>query len=134
MKRILMIATGGTIASRPSANGLTPQLGAAELLAMVPGIAATRRPSSSAAIHGRAPRPPSERQKYQLSFRTAKDQVNLSITGTVIAADQCISLFQCPVSRIPLSLPSKALSLIVQNQPSAFADIFLSHQQRGNGF
>ena len=40
MKRILMIATGGTIASRPSANGLTPQLGAAELLAMVPGIAA----------------------------------------------------------------------------------------------
>ena len=31
MKRILMIATGGTIASRPSEAGLTPQLSAEEL-------------------------------------------------------------------------------------------------------
>ena len=39
MKRILMIATGGTIASRPSEAGLTPQLSAEELLSMAPAIA-----------------------------------------------------------------------------------------------
>ena len=40
MKRILLIATGGTIASRPTAAGaLAPALTSAELLACVPELA-----------------------------------------------------------------------------------------------
>ena len=35
MKRILLIATGGTIACKQTASGLTPQLGAKELLSYV---------------------------------------------------------------------------------------------------
>ena len=38
MKRILLIGTGGTIASMPSENGLVPALGSDELLAAVPEI------------------------------------------------------------------------------------------------
>ena len=39
MKEILMIATGGTIASKPTQQGLAPQLSAEEILACVPGLA-----------------------------------------------------------------------------------------------
>lgn len=39
MKRILMIATGGTIAAKPTEDGLTPLLTPEELLESVPGIA-----------------------------------------------------------------------------------------------
>ncbi len=38
MKRILLIATGGTIASRPTQDGLAPQMTAAEILDAVPEI------------------------------------------------------------------------------------------------
>ena len=38
MKKILMIATGGTIASGKSADGLTPVLTSDELLSFVPEI------------------------------------------------------------------------------------------------
>ena len=38
MKRILMIGTGGTIASQISGNALSPQLRPDELLALVPAI------------------------------------------------------------------------------------------------
>lgn len=38
MKKILMIATGGTIASKESENGLTPAMTGEELAASVPGI------------------------------------------------------------------------------------------------
>ena len=38
MKHILMIATGGTIASKETADGLTPQLTSGELLAEVPEL------------------------------------------------------------------------------------------------
>ena len=36
MKHILLIATGGTIASENSENGLTPQISSEELLSYVP--------------------------------------------------------------------------------------------------
>ena len=36
MKRILLIATGGTIVSRAGKNGLAPQIRAEELLRYVP--------------------------------------------------------------------------------------------------
>lgn len=36
MKHILLIATGGTIASRPTENGLAPQLLADDILRGVP--------------------------------------------------------------------------------------------------
>ena len=36
MKHILLIATGGTIASRPTENGLAPQLLADDILRCVP--------------------------------------------------------------------------------------------------
>lgn len=39
MKRILLLATGGTIATKATAEGLTPQLTSAELLAAIPEIA-----------------------------------------------------------------------------------------------
>ena len=39
MKRILLIATGGTIASRPTENGLAPQLRAEDILDCVPALA-----------------------------------------------------------------------------------------------
>jgi len=39
MKKILMIATGGTIASKPSKGGLIPQISSDEILAFVPEIA-----------------------------------------------------------------------------------------------
>lgn len=39
MKRILMIATGGTIASKETAEGLAPALSSQELLAFVPEVA-----------------------------------------------------------------------------------------------
>lgn len=39
MKNILLIATGGTIASRPSQNGLTPELQVEDLLSYVPEVA-----------------------------------------------------------------------------------------------
>lgn len=39
MKKILMIGTGGTIASQDSESGLSPGLGSEELLSYVPGIA-----------------------------------------------------------------------------------------------
>lgn len=39
MKRILLLATGGTIATRATAEGLVPQLTSAELLAAIPEIA-----------------------------------------------------------------------------------------------
>ena len=38
MKKILLIATGGTIASKSGANGLTPQIDVRDLLAYVPEI------------------------------------------------------------------------------------------------
>lgn len=38
MKHILMIATGGTIASRETADGLTPQITSDEILQQVPGL------------------------------------------------------------------------------------------------
>ena len=38
MKRILMIATGGTIASKPTDGGLSPQMSAEELLSAVPEL------------------------------------------------------------------------------------------------
>ena len=38
MKRVLMVATGGTIASKPTPDGLAPQMSADELLGMVPQI------------------------------------------------------------------------------------------------
>lgn len=38
MKRILLIATGGTIASKESSHGLSPQLKAEEILSFVPGV------------------------------------------------------------------------------------------------
>ena len=39
MKRILMIATGGTIASKETENGLAPAISSAELLSCVPEVA-----------------------------------------------------------------------------------------------
>ncbi len=39
MKRILLIATGGTIASKPTAGGLVPQITSEEILAFVPQVA-----------------------------------------------------------------------------------------------
>lgn len=39
MKRILLIATGGTIASRPTDSGLAPQLRAEDILSCVPALA-----------------------------------------------------------------------------------------------
>lgn len=39
MKRILIIGTGGTIASKKTAAGLTPELDSSELLSFLPGIA-----------------------------------------------------------------------------------------------
>ena len=39
MKRILLIATGGTIASRPTQDGLAPQLRAEDILSCVPSLA-----------------------------------------------------------------------------------------------
>ena len=41
MKKILMIATGGTIASKNSGAGLAPAISSEELLACVPEIAET---------------------------------------------------------------------------------------------
>ena len=39
MKRILLLATGGTIATKPTAQGLVPQLSSRELLDCIPEIA-----------------------------------------------------------------------------------------------
>ena len=39
MKHILLIATGGTIASLDSGSGLTPQLKSEDLMALVPELA-----------------------------------------------------------------------------------------------
>ena len=39
MKNILLIATGGTIASRPTADGLQPRLSAGDILSCVPSLA-----------------------------------------------------------------------------------------------
>ena len=39
MKRILLIATGGTIASKPTAGGLVPQITSEEILNYVPQVA-----------------------------------------------------------------------------------------------
>lgn len=38
MKKICWLATGGTIASRPSENGLVPGFTAKEMLEMVPSL------------------------------------------------------------------------------------------------
>ena len=38
MKKILFIATGGTIASKKSENGLKPQISPKELLAYIPSL------------------------------------------------------------------------------------------------
>ncbi len=43
MKRILLIATGGTIASRPTVDGLAPQLCAQDILDCVPSLASLCR-------------------------------------------------------------------------------------------
>ena len=40
MKKILMIGTGGTIASEKTPSGLTPELTTEQLLSFIPGIAA----------------------------------------------------------------------------------------------
>ena len=39
MKHILMIGTGGTIASEKTPSGLTPELNTEQLLSFIPGIA-----------------------------------------------------------------------------------------------
>lgn len=39
MKRILLVATGGTIASKTTKDGLTPQIGSEEILTYVPEVA-----------------------------------------------------------------------------------------------
>ena len=38
MKKILIIGTGGTIASKPSADGLTPDLDSKQLIDSIPSI------------------------------------------------------------------------------------------------
>ena len=38
MKRVLLIATGGTIASKKSENGLKPQISPEELLSYIPQV------------------------------------------------------------------------------------------------
>ena len=43
MKKILMIGTGGTIASEKTPSGLTPELTTEQLLSFIPGIAALCR-------------------------------------------------------------------------------------------
>ena len=43
MKRILMLATGGTIASRDSGHGLSPAITSEEILGRVPAVAALCR-------------------------------------------------------------------------------------------
>ena len=45
-KRILLIATGGTIASRQSSHGLFPQMEAEEILSFVPGVRDFCRPEA----------------------------------------------------------------------------------------
>ena len=46
MKKILMIATGGTIASHAGADGLIPELQASELLKNVPEVFEFCEPSA----------------------------------------------------------------------------------------
>ncbi len=48
MKKILLIATGGTIASKPTQGGLAPSFSPAELLSFVPEIASIARVESAA--------------------------------------------------------------------------------------
>ena len=43
VKHILMIGTGGTIASEKTPSGLTPELNTEQLLSFIPGIAALCR-------------------------------------------------------------------------------------------
>ena len=43
MKNILLIATGGTIASRPTEDGLAPSLRAEDILGCVPSLASLCR-------------------------------------------------------------------------------------------
>ena len=49
MKKIFLIATGGTIASREGKNGLTPELSLEQLLQYVPQIRELCRIKSSTA-------------------------------------------------------------------------------------
>ena len=46
MKKILLIATGGTIASGNTENGLTPTISGEELLRCVPGLKSLCEPSA----------------------------------------------------------------------------------------
>ena len=60
MKRILMIATGGTIASKETENGLAPAISSAELLSCVPEVAEeclvdAVQPFNLDSTNGRAP-------------------------------------------------------------------------------
>ena len=50
MKQILMIGTGGTIASGKTAEGLMPELTSEQLLAFVPAVSALCRVVSAAAV------------------------------------------------------------------------------------
>lgn len=49
MKKILMLATGGTIASKDSGQGLTPAITSQEILSYVPAIGQLCLPSASCA-------------------------------------------------------------------------------------
>jgi L-asparaginase len=40
MKRLLLVATGGTIASRPGEDGLSPQITSEELISCIPEVSA----------------------------------------------------------------------------------------------
>ena len=57
MKQILMIGTGGTIASGKTAEGLMPELTSEQLLAFVPAVAAARS-SPASRQSPRIPLPP----------------------------------------------------------------------------
>lgn len=66
-KRILMLATGGTIASRESSQGLAPAITSEELLGYVPGIGGAvpggDRPADESGQHQRGPLPLAEHRR-----------------------------------------------------------------------
>lgn len=49
-KKLLLIATGGTIASRPAEDGLTPEMTSEELLQCIPEVRSSLRDRHGAAL------------------------------------------------------------------------------------
>jgi len=103
MKKILLIATGGTIASKPTQEGLSPAIASEELVACVPEV---RELCELAAV-----------QLFNLDSTNMNPTHWLAVAGTVETAYDQYDGFVVTHGTDTMAYAASTLSYLIQNSP-----------------